>query len=122
MIERQSRWYHYLMLDFTTQMALLILALIVTMAQILTYEFSEENIVVFNEACEVTVGPTDEEGNVTRQGATMMCGEDFRHLGVLEAPFLYQLLTTGEAPAIVCEKRVSEYLGDVSWTCKMDEL
>lgn len=54
--------------------------------------------------------------------ATMMCGEDPLYLGALEAPFLYQLLTTGEAPAIVCKKTVSEYLGDVSWKCEMDEL
>lgn len=122
MIERKARWYHYFMLSFSVQMGITLLALLITGVQLFVYMIKEEDVVVFNDACEVTVGPTDEEGNVTRQGATMMCGDDKVNLNALEAPFLYQLLTTGQAPVIVCEKKVGEYLGDVSWDCKMDEV
>lgn len=126
MIEKPFRWYHYTMPPFAAQLAVVLVCMLVTGAQMITYEIIEEDIVEWSGECDVTLGAFEmtepEEGDPKRylNHATMMCGEEERHLGALEMTYLYEVLTNDHTPVIVCEKTVSEYLSDVSWSCKMD--
>jgi len=120
MIEHQPRWYHHLMISLPVQMLIVLVAVLILGIQVLVYEYMEEDMVIFDGSCDVTVGPRDEQGEVTRKGATMQCGDDVIDLGTLETPYLYELLTNKREPVIVCVKTVSEYLKNVNWQCEMD--
>ena len=118
MIERQARWYHYLMLPFTVQVSAVIASGVLLTVQLCVYAIMSDPVVEFSGACEVTVGGLDSEG-AEIEGATMQCGGEPVDLGVLETPFLYALLTKEEQPVILCEKTVTEYIRETSWKCKM---
>lgn len=119
MINPKMKWYHWTMVPFAVQAAVTIAALIMIGVQMMIYDGIEEDIVVFEGTCDVTVGSVDEDGE-TRQGATMMCGEELRYLGALEAPYLYNMLTANASPAIVCVKTESEFLKEIAWTCDFE--
>lgn len=123
MIERKFKWYHYMMVPFPVQGGIIMAALLLIAIQLFIYEVKEEDIVHFQGECEVTVGPVNEEGKVYRRGVEIQCGdtEDSPNLGGLERVYLYELLTNGSAPAIICIKTISEYLKEVHWTCNLDE-
>jgi hypothetical protein len=120
MIERKMRWYHYIMLPLWAQAVIVAGAVMLAGLQIVVYLVIQENIVKFDGECEVTVGPTNEDGSVYK-GARMMCGDESVRLGHLEAPYLFYMLTEGEAPAIVCVKTETEYLKEISWSCEFEE-
>lgn len=120
MIERKMRWYHYLMLPFWAQLGITVSAGLLILFQALIYDSLEKDIVVFNDVCEVTVGPKNDDGS-TYEGARMMCGVTSMQLGHLETPYLFYMLTEGKAPAIVCVKTESEYLKETNWSCEFKE-
>lgn len=123
MIEHGRRWYHNMMLSFAGQVVIIIGCTVLIVLQFITYQIIEEDVVVFNDVCEVTIGPILDKGKETEsvyRGATMMCGEDSRYLGALETPYLFEVLTKQRQPVIVCKKTVSEFLNDIDWSCKMD--
>lgn len=120
MAKRTFKWYHYLMWSYQIQTAIVVAFALLALVQLAFYDSLEEDIVVFNEACEVTVGPVDEEGEV-RQGATMMCGEDKVNLGALESKYLYRTLTEESKPVIICTKTQSEYLKEINWSCDFED-
>lgn len=120
MIEHPFRWYHYMMPPFILQFAVTASCALLIIAQLAVYDGMEQDIVVFEGECKVTVGPTNDDGEVTRRGAVMQCGDDTRLLGVLESPYLYEVLTQGREPVIFCVKTESEYLKEIDWQCEMD--
>lgn len=118
MIERQPSWYHYLMLPFSVQLLIVLASVILVGAQLIVYAIMSDPVTVFDGQCDVAVGGMDAEGNPVK-GATMQCGGEPVDLGVLEAPYLYEVLTAKAAPAILCKKTETEYIGEVKWTCNM---
>jgi len=120
MTKHQRRWYHHFMLSIYAQMAIFVGAMIIFMVQGVVYAQIEDDLVVFSDECEVTIGPVNEDDKVTRRGAIMQCGEDQRHLGAMEAPYLYEVLTNQREPVIVCVKTVSEFHKKARWYCEMD--
>jgi len=118
MINKPFRWYHYAMPSFHMQVGIMVFCFFALLMQAGIYDVLEQDIVVFDGQCDVTVGPVL-DGEV-RQGAVATCGGETRNLGVLEAPYLYEVLTGERVPVIVCQKTQSEYLKEIHWSCEMD--
>ena len=100
------------------QIGVVLASFFVLLIQLAVYDIIDEDIIVFNDQCEVEIGP-EADGKV-RQGAIMMCGDEQRGLGTLEIPYFYKVLTTDRNPVIVCVKTVSKHLKSINWTCEMD--
>lgn len=120
MITNDVRWYHYLMIPFIAQIAIIIVSVVVFLLQLAIYDIFQEDVIVFSGQCDATIAPRDSDGNVTYEGVMITCGEEDRNLGALETSYLYKVLTTGEEPVIVCDKTVSEFLKEVRWHCELD--
>lgn len=122
MRERTFRWYHYLMIPFQMQVAIVIVVLIFAGAQLMVYDLMQDDLVAFKGECQVTVGDTVMLDGVESKnpGAKMRCGGVPVNMGGLEAKFLYYALTTVDVPAIVCTKMVTEYLKEVTWKCEFE--
>lgn len=118
MIERSPQWYHHLMLSFNFQFVIVCASAALAFVQFMIYAIMSDPVVVFNGTCSPVMGGVGVDG-VEYQGVRAQCGDDLIHLSVLESPFLYKLLTTKTAPAILCEKTETEYLGEVSWKCNL---
>jgi len=118
MTDDGKKFYHYFMLSIPMQVGCIMVALVLFGIQILIYSAAESHPVVFSGECEVLMGVDidDEE----KMGIIAQCGRDRRDLGTLAEPYLYKLLTEGQAPAILCDKTVSTLLNNVNWSCKLD--
>ena len=119
MINHNKKWYHYGMLPFAGIFGIVAGCFMLVMFQILIYDGIEEDVVTFAEQCEVTIGPEDEHGDVVATVA-MTCGDETVKMSELAVPYLYKVLTTERAPVMFCTKTVSEYLGNVNWSCEID--
>lgn len=119
MIEKKFRWYHYFMLSFHAQMAIVLGCMMVWLIQFVVYSTIDRPVMVFDGECEVTVGPVRDNGDVY-SGAWMDCGGETRGLDDLEVTYLYNTLTTGLEPVIVCAKTESKFLGSITWECQLD--
>ena len=123
MINPQVKWYHYLSIRFLGQIAICFGSLLLAALQFTIYDIVEEDVVVFNDVCEVAVNhtyTTDAGKEKTYEGALAICGGDIVHLKALEAPYLYKVLTTDAEPVIMCEHTVSEFLKYEKWRCEID--
>ena len=118
MINNPFRWYHYAMPTFHMQLGIMIFCFLTVMIQMFIYDVLEQDIVVFDGQCDVTVGP--EIDGELRQGAVATCDDELQDLGVLEAPYMYEVLTNNRNPVIVCQKTRSKYFKEVNWSCEMD--
>jgi hypothetical protein len=112
MNDKSHRWYHYLMLKFSTQLVIVITAAIIGGIQMIVYETIDQDVVVFDQQCQVNLMPL----SLTE----MICGDEEVDLGDLQATYLHSMLTTGDTPAIMCVKTVSNYLETTKWNCKME--
>lgn len=125
MIDTSHKWYHYLMIPANTQFGIMAACAVMSMVQFLVYDVIQDNLIVFDEECVVTVGPilTNDSGEETvYKGASMLCGdkEVSLHQMELEAAYLYEVLTNNKNPVIICQNSVTEYLRKSTWSCEMN--
>jgi hypothetical protein len=100
-------------MKFSTQVIIVFAAAIIGGIQMIVYETIDQDVVVFDQQCQVKLsGPL----SLTE----MTCGDEQVGVGNLQAKYLHSILTTGDAPAIMCVKTVSKYLKDINWNCKME--
>lgn len=113
------KWYHHCMLQFPTQMMIVLIAIIVTVVQFGIYEAVQDDIVLFEDSCDVTMSMTNDLGE-THRDVVATCGDERIPLRQFEAPYLYAKLVDGLEPDFQCKKTVSEYLRHLHWECSLD--
>lgn len=124
MINDKEKWYHYLMVPYTFQLAVVVACVIIILLQYAAYSKLDKPETVFNDECVVDImtvqdKQTGDETGSEYKGLKLQCGNDTLYHSALDGPYLYELLTSERQPAIVCEHKVSKYLKDESWSCKL---
>lgn len=116
---RRPRWYHSFMPSFGFQLAVVFACIVITCIQLVIYSGLEKDIVVFEGECTYETVMNDAGEPTSSLQAN--CGEHTFSLAAYQERLVhYRELTTGERPAIVCVKTVSEYLKHESVSCTID--
>tara|TARA_B110000238_G_C16029018_1_gene396567 strand:+ start:329 stop:694 length:366 start_codon:yes stop_codon:yes gene_type:complete len=115
MNDKSFRWYHYLMMSFSFQFIVVMVAVCLAGLQMAIYSEIDKDVETFNDVCQVEIGSTADDFMTE-----LTCDDENVSMETLSTEYLHIVLTEDRRPVITCTKTISEYLKSTKWACEID--